>query len=137
MTEDPNPFDSADSAAAILGFIFSEFGADGLKELLCLVDADRESLERDAAELSVVGLAKPAQIVSEAAKQTKPAIERWNPYPEHDHANHISWREGHLRAKATAVINPEAAYKIDQPVRNRTHSSKLRAHHRPAIGNYR
>jgi hypothetical protein len=90
-------FAGADSSGAILGFVYSEFGAGGLKELLALIETDRESLERDAAELGAVGLAKPAEIVSEFAKQSPPAIERWNPYPEHDHANHISWREGHLR----------------------------------------
>jgi hypothetical protein len=67
MTEDADLFDTADSAAAIEAFIFSEFGADGLKELLSLVEIDRESLERDAAELSAVGLAKPAEIVREHA----------------------------------------------------------------------
>jgi hypothetical protein len=41
MTEDADPFDTADSAAAIEAYIFSEFGADGLKDLLSLVDVDR------------------------------------------------------------------------------------------------
>src|SRR2546423_767754 len=77
MTEDADPFDTADSSAAILAFIHAEYGADGLKELLSLIDSDRESLERDAAELNGVGLAKPAQIVSEAAKQSEAAIEKW------------------------------------------------------------
>ena len=97
MTEDADPFGTADSSAAIEAYIFNEYGADGLKELLSLVDADRESLERDSLELEQVGLSKPAAIVAEHAKQSPPAIEKWNPYPEHDHANHISWREGHLR----------------------------------------
>ena len=97
MTEDADLFDTADSAAAIEAYIFSEYGADGLKELLCLVDTDRESLERDALELEQVGLSKPAAIVAEFAKQSPPAIERWNPYRESDCANYFSWREGHLR----------------------------------------
>src|SRR5215212_6750784 len=95
MTEDADPFDLADSSAAIEAFVYSEFGSDGLKELLALIDTDQESLERDAAELTAVCLPRPAEIVSEFAKQSPPAIERWNPYPEHDHANHVSWREGH------------------------------------------
>src|SRR6266513_5827477 len=98
MTEPADDmFASADSASAILAFVHMECGEAGLRQLLTMVACDRESLERDARELSGVGLAKPAEIVREFAKQSPPAIERWNPYPEHDHANHISWREGHLR----------------------------------------
>src|SRR5215212_8446632 len=67
MIEDADLFDTADSAAAIEAYVFSEFGADGLKELLSLVEIDRESLERDAAELSAVGLPKPAEIVRDYA----------------------------------------------------------------------
>jgi len=67
MTEDADLFDTADSAAAIQAFVYAEYGADGLKELLSLVEIDRESLERDAAELSAVGLPLPAEIVREHA----------------------------------------------------------------------
>src|SRR5215212_8659969 len=97
MTDDIDLFADADTSGAIMAFVYSEHGSDGLKQLLCLVDTDQESLMRDAAELSGVGLAKPAQIVSDFAKQSPPAIERWNPYRESDCANYISWREGHLR----------------------------------------
>src|SRR4051794_1358459 len=44
-TEDADPFDTADSSAAILAFTFNQFGGDGLRELLALIDTDRESLE--------------------------------------------------------------------------------------------
>jgi hypothetical protein len=98
MTEPADDmFASADTSAAILAFVFSEYGADGLKELLSLVEIDRESLERDAAELTAVDLPRPAEIVAEHAKQSQPAIELWNPYSEDDYANHSAWREGYVR----------------------------------------
>jgi len=57
MTSDePDLFEGFQTTASILAFVHLEFGADGLKELLSLVEIDRESLERDAAELSAVGL---------------------------------------------------------------------------------
>ena len=68
MTSDePDLFEGFQTAASILAFVHLEFGADGLKELLSLVEIDRDSLERDAAELSAVGLPKPAEIVREHA----------------------------------------------------------------------
>src|SRR3954470_20657626 len=67
-TEDPNPFDAADSAAAIEGYVFSEYGEDGLRELLSTVDSDQESLMRDSLELEQIGLSKPAAIVAEFAR---------------------------------------------------------------------
>jgi len=68
MTSDePDLFEGFQTAASILAFVHLEFGADGLKELLSLVEIDRDSLERDAAELSAVGLPKPAEIVREYA----------------------------------------------------------------------
>jgi hypothetical protein len=106
MTEDADLFDSADSAAAIEAYVFSEYGADGLKELLRLVDADRESLERDAAELNAVDLPRPAEIVRQFAKRSPAAIEKRNPYSEDDYANHSSWRDGYLRAKANTRNQP-------------------------------
>jgi hypothetical protein len=100
MTEPADDmFASADSAAAIEAYVFSEFGSDGLKELLSLVEIDRESLKRDSLELEQVGLAKPAEIVRQHAQHSPPAIEQWNPYPEHDHANYVSWREEYLRSQ--------------------------------------
>src|SRR5947207_961016 len=90
-------FEGADSAASILAFVHAECGEAGLRQLPTMTDCDRESLERDALELEQIGLLRPAKIVLEHAQQSQAAIERWNPYPEHDHANYISWREGHLR----------------------------------------
>src|SRR3954453_5512447 len=106
MTEDADPFDTADSSAAILAFTFTQLGADGLNELLSLIDTDQESLMRDSLELEQVGLSKPAAIVAEFAKQSPPAIEQWNPYRESDCANYISWREGHLRRQGYSRNQP-------------------------------
>jgi hypothetical protein len=58
-----------------------------------------ESLERDSLELEQVGLAKPAEIVREFAKQSQPAIVKWNPYREDDYANYTSWLEGYIRRR--------------------------------------
>jgi hypothetical protein len=94
--EDPNPFDSFDSAASIMAFCRLHFGEDGLRGLLALIEADHESLERDAQELEAIGLPKVAAIVSEAAVQAPSELERC-PYSPEDRCNYQSWMASYER----------------------------------------
>ncbi len=84
MTDDsePNPFDKACSCGAIYNAVYQEAGADCLRGLLDgllagnFEDIDekpcKESLERDAEELSAIGLQEVAAIVAEAAEKAIP-----------------------------------------------------------------
>jgi hypothetical protein len=95
--KEPDPFDKADSPSAIMAYVFSKMGKDGLKALLSQVEADKDSLERDAAELDAVGLAEVAAIVLEAAASALPASVMHCPYAEDDLHNFQSWQASHQR----------------------------------------
>jgi hypothetical protein len=70
MTEEtePNPFENFESAAAIEAYIHKQSGATGLRELLAVVSADKESLERDASEIAEAGL--PAVVFGSRSRCT-------------------------------------------------------------------
>jgi hypothetical protein len=91
MTEDANPFEAFEDAAAIFAFCHATFGEAGLRELLAIVEADQDSLLRDAQELIEVGLPDVAAIVSEAADS---APTKQSPYPEGT-ANWKDWNRRH------------------------------------------
>lgn len=89
--KEPDPFDKADSPAAIMAYVFSKAGEDGLRALLDQIETDKESLERDATELDAIGLLDVAAIVKEAAKV---AAIPTNPHPEGS-ANGRNWDRRH------------------------------------------
>jgi hypothetical protein len=120
IDSDPEPdlFDKADSSAAIMAYIHATMGEDGLKALFNLTDKktllyliDRESLERDAAELGAVGLPDVAAIVREAAQMpgaeprdySSPRDEKLLicPFPETDQTN---WRNWHLNTRPNSPV---------------------------------
>lgn len=96
-TKEPDPFEKADSPSAILAYVFSKAGEEGLRELLTHIETDKESLERDAAELDAVGLPDVAAIVMEAAAGALPASVMHCPYAETDTRNYESWMAAYQR----------------------------------------
>jgi hypothetical protein len=98
-----DPFGEFESAAEIAGFIYRKFGADGLRRCLNMtvegstVTLTTEFLNRAAAELAQVGLAKAAAVVAEAATDAPSALELC-PY-EPGTANAISWLRIHRRRR--------------------------------------
>jgi hypothetical protein len=95
--KEPDPFDKADSPSAIMAYVFSKMGKDGLIALFSQVETDKESLERDAAELDAVGLPEVAAIVLEAAANTLPANILHCPYAEYDLHNYQNWQASYRR----------------------------------------
>lgn len=96
-----DPFVHANSPPAIMAFIHAKMGAEGLQALLAEITADRESLERDAAELDAVGLPDVATIVMEAASTALSAGVMYCPYDESNAHNFDSWQAAyHRRQKA-------------------------------------
>src|SRR6185312_8871278 len=93
--QEPNPFDKADSPSAIMAYVHAKMGANGLRALLAEITADRESLERDGAELDAVGLPDVAAIVMEAAASALPDNVLHCPYAETDSHNYGSWQASH------------------------------------------
>jgi hypothetical protein len=89
---EPDPFDKADSPSAIMAYVFSKAGKEGLIAILSQIETDRETLERDAAELDAVGLPEVAAIVMEAAANALPANVMHCPYSEDDVHNYQSWQ---------------------------------------------
>lgn len=94
---EPDPFAHANSPSAIMAYVFSKMGKDGLKALLSQAETDKESLERDAAELDAVGLPEVAAIVLEAAAGALPVHVMHCPYAETDTHNYDSWQASHQR----------------------------------------
>jgi hypothetical protein len=91
-TEEENPFDTFDEVAAIYAFCHATFGEAGLRELLAMVDTDKEGLLRDAAELAEMGLLKASDIVAEQAA-TAPETSLENPHPPET----ADWRDWNRR----------------------------------------
>lgn len=94
---EPDAFEKADSPAAIMAYVFSKAGEEGLRALLADVETDKESLKRDAAELDAVGLPDVATIVLEAAANALPANVMHCPYAEDDLHNYQNWQASHRR----------------------------------------
>jgi hypothetical protein len=92
-----DPFERADSPAAIMAYVYAKMGADGLMALLSQVVTDKESLEQDAAELNAVGLPDVATIVLEASANALPASILHCPYAASDVCNSQSWQLSRLR----------------------------------------
>ena len=85
--DQPNALECLQTAPEIYGFIFREYGAEGLRQLLTMTSSlgTRESLQKDARELHSVGLTQASAIVAQAAKQAPRTIDTC-PYPENlDH----------------------------------------------------
>jgi hypothetical protein len=100
-TEGLNPFDDFEGGADIMAYIHRQYGDEGLRDLLAEIEADRESLERDAAELQAIGLPEVAAIVAEIAANTP---EPTCPFPEGT-ANARDWLRRHSNAGGSV---PEA-----------------------------
>jgi hypothetical protein len=121
--DEPNPFAAFEEAGPIFGFVHHQHGEQGLRQLLAhVVTADpkttREFLEGAASELREAGLAKPAEIVLEAAAKTPSEFIIGNPYPEGS-LNWSEWRKNWLRKRRQQ--SPE----FDRQLRRR-HSRKRR-----------
>jgi len=86
-----------------MAYVFSKMGKNGLKALLSQVETDKESLERDAAELDDVGLPDVATIVMKAAASALPAHVMHCPYAETDTRNYESWMAAYQRRSREAV----------------------------------
>jgi hypothetical protein len=98
---DQNPFRSFEDAASVLAFCYATYGEAGLRELLTIGEADRESLLRDAAVLADMGLPMVAAIVEEAAADAVPAAIKFCPYAAEDAHNFKNWHESHQRRQMT------------------------------------
>ena len=94
-----NPFDAFEdgSVAAIMAFVHLKLGDEGLCDLLETIDADQESLERDAAELEEIGLPDVAAIVAEFAANSLSARKLYCPYEPEDRANYQSRQQSYDR----------------------------------------
>jgi hypothetical protein len=97
IEDDLGPFKDADSVSATMAYVHAKMGKDGLKALLSQVETDKETLERDAAELDAVGLPDVATIVMEAAANALPANILHCPYAEDDLHNYQSWQASYQR----------------------------------------
>ena len=98
--EDINPFSAFNNTADVYAFMYSEYGADGLRELLAVLLEMKqammtmEGLERDALDLHSLGLNAAASIVEEVAKDA-PSGEAC-PFDEAiDPANWRDWNRRH------------------------------------------
>ena len=89
-----NDFDGFDSTAGVMAFVYSKEGSEGLRALLTLLAADRESLLRDADELAVVGLPHVSDIVTEAAES---APKDYGKCPHSEVDDPANWRNWHRR----------------------------------------
>jgi hypothetical protein len=110
-----NPFDKACSCGAIYTVIHQELGPGALRHLLeCWLSGDyqdlgrtiipsRESLQRDADELTAIGLPAVASIVMEAAEVAPPSSEINCPYEEDTH-NWTCWQASHQRKYSVIAL---------------------------------
>jgi hypothetical protein len=91
-----NPFEAFDNTADAYAFMYSEYGADGLRGLLVTLLAMKEAmltmedLERDAQELSSIGLNPVAEVLLETAKDA-PSGNVCPFDPVTDRANYRNW----------------------------------------------
>ena len=89
LPDQPSELDCLESIGAILGYFHQKYGPKTLNELLAMNDLDRETLEKAASELTIVGLKKAAVIVRKAASKAPSRLERC-PY-EAGSINAKSW----------------------------------------------
>jgi hypothetical protein len=103
IEDDLGPFKEADSVSATMAYVHAKMGANGLRALLAEITADQESLQRDANELTKVGLPDVAAIVLEAAANALPANVMHCPYAETDSHNYESWMAAYQRRQGMKV----------------------------------
>jgi hypothetical protein len=79
MSLEPQPTEDEDlgleSFAEVFGFVFKEFGASGLRDVVALSGLYREDLDRAALELALIGVTKAADIVAEHVPNARLASE--------------------------------------------------------------
>jgi hypothetical protein len=98
MTDtEADPFDAFETTAAIMGYIFNKFGADGLQELLALIEHSQEGLWRDAEMLADAGLEEAADIVAAVAETAPSERVLHCPFDPQDHCNYESWQASYQR----------------------------------------
>jgi hypothetical protein len=89
------PADGGRGGAGVMARVYSKEGAEGLEALLAIIDAERELLERDAAELEAVGIKAAADIVLEYAADALPERVLRCPYAPEDRCNYESWQRSY------------------------------------------
>ena len=91
-TDISDPFSHFETAGEILGFVYRQCTADGLRQLFTFDETkqlDREFLEDAAAELAQAGMLKASAIVASAAEDAPLRVEVC-PYAEGS-TNHRAW----------------------------------------------